>query len=36
MPSTESTALLTVPTVREFLTFARIGHLATADAAGST
>jgi PPOX class probable F420-dependent enzyme len=34
MPSTESTALLTVPTVREFLTFARIGHLATADAAG--
>jgi PPOX class probable F420-dependent enzyme len=30
----ESIALLTVAAVRDFLTFARIGHLATADAAG--
>ena len=33
MPS-DSIALLSVPAVRDFLTFARIGHLATADAAG--
>jgi len=30
----ESVALLAVAAVRDFLTFARIGHLATADAAG--
>jgi len=33
MPS-DSIALLSVAAVRDFLTFARIGHLATADAAG--
>jgi PPOX class probable F420-dependent enzyme len=33
MPA-ESTALLAEAAVRDFLTFARIGHLATADAAG--
>jgi PPOX class probable F420-dependent enzyme len=32
--TTESIELLTTPAVRDFLTFARIGHLATADAAG--
>ena len=31
---TESIELLTTATVRDFLTFARIGHLATANAAG--
>jgi PPOX class probable F420-dependent enzyme len=31
---TESTDLLGVDTVRDFLTFARVGHLATSDAAG--
>lgn len=32
--ASESLALLSVAAVRDFLTFARIGHLATADAAG--
>jgi PPOX class probable F420-dependent enzyme len=32
--TTESIELLTTAAVRDFLTFARIGHLATADAAG--
>jgi PPOX class probable F420-dependent enzyme len=31
---TDPIELLTIPAVRDFLTFARIGHLATADAAG--
>ena len=32
--ASESLALLSIAAVRDFLTFARIGHLATADAAG--
>ncbi len=32
--TTDSLQLLATPSVRDFLTFARIGHLATADAAG--
>jgi PPOX class probable F420-dependent enzyme len=32
---TESIELLTTPTVRDFLTYARVGHLATTDATGA-